>query len=66
MEDRQRRIQNPVKYQRWNFLAKIVNGLKPLTNSQKAPSNMFDWILNTPLEGIGRKSSSLKSNLKNH
>ena len=31
------------------LFAKIVNGSKPLTFSQKAPSQMFDRILNTPL-----------------
>ena len=36
---------------RWSFLAKMVNGLKPLTIfTKKGPSLMFIWVLNKPLK----------------
>ena len=37
----QRRIQNPVKHLRWNFLRKSIAAI--------TPSQMFDRVLNTPL-----------------
>ena len=46
-----RPIQNPVEHLRWSAFAKIINGQKPLTAfAKKAPSWMFNWILNTPLK----------------
>ena len=40
----QMHIYNPVKHLRWSFFAKIVNIF-----AKKAPSQMFDWVLNIPL-----------------
>ena len=33
----------------WSFIAKIVNGFKPLAFFVKDPLQLFDWVLNTPL-----------------
>ena len=46
----QRRIQNPVEQLRWSFFAKRVNGFQSITiAAKKAPSQMFVWVLNTPV-----------------
>ena len=48
----QRHIQNPVKYLRRSFFGKIANEYKLLANyiCKKAPSWMFDRVLNTSMK----------------
>ena len=45
----QMRIQNPVEYLRWSFLQRLPAAKFYELFSQKAPSQMFDWVLNTHL-----------------
>ena len=46
-----RLIQNPVKHLEWIAFAKIINGQKPFNCfRKKAPSWMFNQVLNTPLK----------------
>ena len=39
----------PSRTSNMELFAKIINSWKPWTISQKAPSYMFDWVLNKPL-----------------
>ena len=49
MDRGQRHVLTPVKHIKRNFLQKYI---KPWTVSIKAPSWMYNWVLNTPLEGF--------------
>ena len=44
----QRCIQNPVEHLRWSILHKSLKTFNLELNLQKAPSYMFQWVLNTP------------------
>ena len=54
-----RRIYNPTRHMWWSFFVKIVYGSKPWSKSAKrAPSQMFDWVLNMHLILFIRMSAS--------
>ena len=46
----QRCIQNPVKRLRWNFLRKYITIFSCYLLLRKAPSKIFEKLLNAPLE----------------
>ena len=44
-------FQNPVEHLRWSFFEEIINSFQLLTVfTKKAPSQIFNWVLNMPLE----------------
>ena len=45
----QRRILNPVKHLRWSFLRQYLTAFSRKLFSQKAPSWIFDMVVNKPL-----------------
>ena len=44
------RIKNPVKHLRWSSKKRLISPENPELFSQKAPSKIIDWALNTSLE----------------
>ena len=45
-KETQKRIQNPVEHLRWSFSRKQLMALSRQLFSQKAPSQIFNWVLN--------------------
>ena len=46
--EKQNRIKNQVEHLWWSFLKKLIEKLF----LQKVSSQMFDWVLNTPLKRL--------------
>ena len=48
MDRGQKHIYTPVKHLKWSPLEKILKAVSYF----QVPSWMYDWVLNTPLEGL--------------
>ena len=52
----QGRIETPVKHLRWSFWSKQLKAKSRKLFLQKAPSYMFDYLMNTPLSLVVKEA----------